>query len=242
MSVLIEISGLFAAYDGIMALEGVNVVVDKGEIVSVIGANGAGKSTLLRTMAGIVKPQSGAILFKDRNITKERPDRIVRLGICLVPEGRHIFPNLTVKENLEVGSHAVKGRALKSHLFEMVLATFPRLKERLGQHGGTLSGGEQQMLALGRALMGNPELLLLDEPSMGLSPLFTKEIFSLVRTINADKGISILLVEQNANMALDSSSRAYVLETGRVIMEGPSPDVKKSPAVVEAYLGFELLE
>jgi branched-chain amino acid transport system ATP-binding protein len=240
--VLIQVTDLSVAYDGIMALEGVSVTVGKGEVVSIIGANGAGKSTLLRTLAGITRPQSGEILFKEKSIVKERPDRIVRLGICLVPEGRHIFPNLTVKENLEVGGHAIKGRELKNRLFDMVLGTFPRLKERLGQHGGTLSGGEQQMLALGRALMGNPELLLLDEPSMGLSPLFTQEIFSLVRTINTDKGISVLLVEQNAHMALDHSNRAYVLETGRVIMEGPSKDIKNSPAVVEAYLGFELLE
>ncbi len=239
---LMQVSDLRVAYDGITALEGVTIGVNQGEIVSIIGANGAGKSTLLRTVAGVLRPQSGSILFKGKNIAKERPDRIVRLGVSLVPEGRQIFPNLSVRENLEVGGHTVRGRALKSRLFEMVLATFPRLKERLGQHGGTLSGGEQQMLALGRALMGNPKLLLLDEPSMGLSPLFTKEIFSLVRSINAEEGISILLVEQNAHMALDCSNRAYVLETGRVIMEGPSREVKNSPAVVEAYLGFELIE
>jgi branched-chain amino acid transport system ATP-binding protein len=237
---LMRVSDLRVAYDGIAALDGVTIAVNRGEIVSIVGANGAGKSTLLKTLAGVLKPQSGSIHFRGREIARERPDRIVRLGACLVPEGRHIFPNLTVKENLEVGSHAVRGRALRNRLLEVVLGTFPRLKERLGQHGGTLSGGEQQMLALGRALMGNPALLLLDEPSMGLSPIFTKEIFSLVKKINAEEGISILLVEQNAHMALDCSNRAYVLETGRIIMEGPSQEVKSSPAVVEAYLGLDL--
>jgi branched-chain amino acid transport system ATP-binding protein len=239
---LMEVSNLTVAYDKIRALVGVSISLDKGEIVSIIGANGAGKSTLLRTIAGILRPESGDISFKGVSITRERPDKIVRKGICFVPEGRQIFPNLTVKENLEVGGHAVKGRDLKARLFETATATFPRLKERLGQHGGTLSGGEQQMLALGRALMGNPELLLLDEPSMGLSPLFTKEIFSLIKRINDEEGISILLVEQNANMAMEYSHRTYVLETGRTIMEGPSCDVKKSPAVIDAYLGFELVE
>ncbi len=163
--------------------------------------------------------------------------RIVRLGISMVPEGRQIFPDLTVRENLEVGGHVLKGRHAKQALFEMVLATFPRLRERLHQHAGTLSGGEQQMLALGRALMADPQLLLLDEPSMGLSPIMTREIFSLIKKINDEKGISILLVEQNAHMALDYSGRAYVLETGRIVMEGKSADIKCSPAVVEAYLG-----
>jgi branched-chain amino acid transport system ATP-binding protein len=237
-----EVSNLIVAYDKIRALEGVSISVEKGEIVSIIGANGAGKSTLLRTIAGVLRPESGGISFKGENIVKERPDRIVRRGICLVPEGRQIFPNLTVRENLEVGGHTVKGRDLKAQLFETVTTTFPRLKERLAQHGGTLSGGEQQMLALGRALMGNPELLLLDEPSMGLSPLFTKEIFSLIKRINEEEGISILLVEQNANMAMEYSHRTYVLETGHIIMEGLSCEVKKSPAVVDAYLGLELIE
>jgi branched-chain amino acid transport system ATP-binding protein len=235
---LMRISDLRASYGPVKALDGVTMEVHKGEVVSLIGANGAGKSTLLRTVAGILKPLSGSIEFADRNITRQRPDRIVRLGISMVPEGRQIFPDLTVRENLEVGGHVLKGRHAKQALFEMVLATFPRLRERLHQHAGTLSGGEQQMLALGRALMADPQLLLLDEPSMGLSPIMTGEIFSLIKKINDEKGISILLVEQNAHMALDYSGRAYVLETGRIVMEGKSADIKRDPAVLEAYLGM----
>jgi branched-chain amino acid transport system ATP-binding protein len=236
---LMSISGLSVAYGPIKALDGVSLEVAKGEIVSIIGANGAGKSTMLRTVAGILKPLTGTILFREREITRQRPDRIVRQGICMVPEGRRIFPNLSVKENLELGGHTLRSRELKSTLFDMVLRTFPRIRERLTQHAGTLSGGEQQMLALGRALMGNPDLLLLDEPSMGLSPLITQETFALIRRINEEKGISIVLVEQNAHMALDYSHRAYVLETGRIVLEGPSRSVKCNPAVVDAYLGFE---
>ncbi len=234
---LMRIGDLRVSYGPVTALDGVTLEVHKGEVLSLIGANGAGKSTLLRTVAGILKPLSGSIEFAGRSITRQRPDRIVRLGISMVPEGRQIFPDLTVRENLEVGGHVLKGRHAKQALFEMVLATFPRLRERLHQHAGTLSGGEQQMLALGRALMADPQLLLLDEPSMGLSPIMTREIFSLIKKINDEKGISILLVEQNAHMALDYSGRAYVLETGRIVMEGKSADIKCSPAVVEAYLG-----
>ncbi len=236
---LMYVSNLSVAYDGIRAIDGVSIEVRKGEILSIIGANGAGKSTLLRTVAGIVKPLSGTIVYHGKNIAKERPDRVVRRGICLVPEGRHVFPDLTVKENLEVGGHTLKGKHLKHELLHLVLSTFPKLRERLKQHAGTLSGGEQQMLALGRALMGNPDLLLLDEPSMGLSPLITREIFSLIKTINQEKGISIMLVEQNAHMALDYSHRAYVLDTGRVVIEGTSAQVKCNPHVLEAYLGME---
>ena len=234
---LMRVSGLTVAYGAIRALDGVTMEVHKGEVLSIVGANGAGKSTLLRAVAGLLKPASGTVEFAGREITRLRPDKIVRLGISLVPEGRQIFPNLTVKENLEVGGHALKGRHKKRAIFDMALRTFPRLAERLHQHAGTLSGGEQQMLALGRALMADPALLLLDEPSMGLSPIITREIFSLVGAINKEKGISIVLVEQNAHMALDHSHRAYVLETGRVVMEGPSAAVKCDPAVVSAYLG-----
>jgi branched-chain amino acid transport system ATP-binding protein len=236
---LMRVSHLSVAYGPIKALTDVSIGVDAGEIVSIIGANGAGKSTLLRTIAGILKPLSGTITFKGKEVTRERPDRIVRRGICMVPEGRRIFPDLTVKENLELGAHAVKSRTLRRDLMSTVLDTFPRMQERLKQHAGTLSGGEQQMLALGRALMGNPEILLLDEPSMGLSPLITQETFSFIRKINAEKRISIVLVEQNALMALDYSMRAYVLETGRVVLAGTSEEVRNNPAVVEAYLGFE---
>jgi len=234
-----SISDLSVAYGPIKALDGVSLEVAKGEIVSIIGANGAGKSTMLKAVAGLLKPSKGTILFREREITRQRPDRIVRQGICMVPEGRRIFPNLSVRENLELGGHTLRSRDLKGTLFTMVLDTFPRIRERLAQHAGTLSGGEQQMLALGRALMGNPDLLLLDEPSMGLSPLITQETFTLIKRINEEKGISIILVEQNAHMALDYSHRAYVLETGRIVLEGPSASVKCNPAVVDAYLGFE---
>jgi len=236
---LMRISALSVAYGPIKALDDVHLEVAEGEIVSIIGANGAGKSTMLRTVAGLLKPVAGTILFREKEITRQRPDRIVKQGICMVPEGRRIFPNLSVKENLEVGGHTLKGRDLKSTLLDMVLSTFPRIRERLTQHAGTLSGGEQQMLALGRALMGDPTLLLLDEPSMGLSPLITQETFALIKRINEEKGISIVLVEQNAHMALHYSHRAYVLETGRIVMEGPSGEVRCNPAVVDAYLGLE---
>ena len=237
---LMRISDLHVSYGAIAALDGVTMEVHKGEVLSLIGANGAGKSTLLRAVTGILKPRSGSIEFAGRAIVRQRPDRIVSLGVSMVPEGRQIFPDLTVRENLEVGGHTLRGRGAMQELLEMVLATFPRLRERLHQHAGTLSGGEQQMLALGRALMADPQLLLLDEPSMGLSPIMTREIFSLIKKINEEKGISILLVEQNAHMALDYSSRAYVLETGRIVMEGKSADIKCDPGVVEAYLGIEV--
>ncbi|MGD0230557.1 MAG: ABC transporter ATP-binding protein [Syntrophorhabdales bacterium] len=240
---LMRISDLHVAYGAISALDGITMEMRKGEILSIIGANGAGKSTLLRTVTGILRPVSGEIEFAGRSITRRRPDRIVRLGISMVPEGRQIFPDLTVRENLEVGGHVLRGRRARHVRLGMVLHTFPRLKERLRQSAGTLSGGEQQMLALGRALMANPDLLLLDEPSMGLSPIITREIFSLIETINKEEGISIMLVEQNAHMALDCSNRAYVLETGRIVMEGSSADIKRSPVIVEAYLGgFEAME
>ena len=236
---LMDISNLDVRYGTIRALHGISLEVHEGEILSIIGANGAGKTTLLKTVTGLLKAETGDIRYQGRSIIRERPDRLVQMGICLVPEGRRIFPDLSVKENLELGAYTVIKRHLRQELFDLALHTFPRLKERLAQPGGTLSGGEQQMLAVGRALMANPRLLLLDEPSMGLSPLMTKEIFSLIRTINTQKGISMMLVEQNAHMALEHSHRTYVLETGRVVLEGPSSRVKCDPAVIEAYLGFE---
>jgi branched-chain amino acid transport system ATP-binding protein len=234
---LMEIRDLRVNYGAINALAGVSIHIEAGEIISVIGANGAGKSTLLKTVTGIVKPAAGTIDLEGRSIQGVRPDRIVKLGITMVPEGRRVFPDLTVKENLELGGYTLAGGELKRGLFDLVLSTFPRLKERLKQHAGTLSGGEQQMLAMGRALMGNPRLLLLDEPSMGLSPIITREIFSLIRLINTEKGISIVLVEQNAHMALEHSQRTYVLENGRIVMEGSSSDIKRDRNVIEAYLG-----
>jgi branched-chain amino acid transport system ATP-binding protein len=239
---LMHISHLCVRYGSLRALHGISLEVNEGEILSIIGANGAGKTTLLKTVSGLLRPESGDISYRGKNINKERPDRLVQMGICMVPEGRRVFPNLSVKENLELGAYTVSRRRLRQQLLDLTLHTFPKLKERLSQHAGTLSGGEQQMLAVGRALMGNPQLLLLDEPSMGLSPIITKEIFSLIRNINAEKNISMILVEQNAHVALEHSHRTYVLETGRVVMEGLSDVVKCDPAVVEAYLGLESLE
>jgi branched-chain amino acid transport system ATP-binding protein len=239
---LMSISGLNVSYGAIRAIHGVSLEVHEGEILSIIGANGAGKTTLLKTITGLLRPESGEIEYRGKSISRERPDRLVQMGICMVPEGRRVFPDLTVKENLELGGYSVKSRQMREELFNLSLQTFPRLRERLTQHAGTLSGGEQQMLAVGRALMANPRLLLLDEPSMGLSPIITKEIFSLIRTINREKRISMMLVEQNAHMALEHSHRTYVLETGKVVMEGISSQVKCDPAVVEAYFGFESLE
>jgi branched-chain amino acid transport system ATP-binding protein len=236
---LMHISHLFVRYGSIRALHDVSLEANEGEILSIIGANGAGKTTLLKAISGLLRPESGDINYRGRNVNKERPDRRVRMGICTVPEGRRVFPNLSVRENLELGAYSLNRRHLRQQLFDLTLHTFPKLRERLSQHAGTLSGGEQQMLAVGRALMGNPQLLLLDEPSMGLSPIITKEIFSLIRTINTEKGISMILVEQNAHIALQHSHRTYVLETGRVVMEGQSDVVKCDPAVIDAYLGFD---
>ncbi|MDR2019070.1 MAG: ABC transporter ATP-binding protein [Syntrophobacterales bacterium] len=234
---MMETRNLRVNYGTINALDDIGIHIDAGEIISVIGANGAGKSTLLKTLTGLVKPVSGVIEVEGAPIQGMRPDRIVKLGITMVPEGRRIFPDLTVRENLELGGYTLRTGALKREIFELALSTFPRLKERLKQHAGTLSGGEQQMLAMGRALMGNPRLLLLDEPSMGLSPIITREIFSLIRFINSEKGISIILVEQNAHIALEHSRRTYVLENGRIAMEGISADIKCDKNVIEAYLG-----
>jgi branched-chain amino acid transport system ATP-binding protein len=235
---LMSIANLKVAYGSIRALHGISLDVREGEILSIIGANGAGKSSLLKTITGLIRTESGDIQYQGRSITREKPERLVKMGIALVPEGRRIFPDLTVRENLEVGAYTVSRRQRQEFL-SLVLQTFPRLKERLAQPAGTLSGGEQQMLAVGRALMSNPRLLLLDEPSMGLSPIITQEIFSLIKKINSEKGISIILVEQNAHLALEHSHRAYVLETGRVTMGGPSSQIKSDTAVIEAYLGLE---
>jgi branched-chain amino acid transport system ATP-binding protein len=234
---LMKIEGLTVTYGAIRALDNVALEVMPGEILSVIGANGAGKSTLLKTITGIIKPVAGMIMFNGMAIQGVRPDKVVKLGITMVPEGRRIFPDLTVRENLELGGYAISDHALKKELFNLIMTTFPRIEERLKQHAGTLSGGEQQMLAMGRALMGNPKLLLLDEPSMGLSPIITREIFSLIRLINKEKGISMILVEQNAHMALEHSERTYVLENGRVTMQGPSIEIKSNARIIEAYLG-----
>ncbi len=234
---LLSVNGLSVSYGIIGALDGVNIEVRRGEILSIIGANGAGKSTLLKSITGLVRPASGAIDFEGKGITRLRTDAIVRMGVTMVPEGRRIFPDLTVKENLELGGFCVRDREIRRHLFDLIVTTFPRLRERMKQHAGTLSGGEQQMLAMGRALMSHPKLLLLDEPSMGLSPIITREIFSLITRINSEENISIMLVEQNAHMALEHSHRSCVLENGRITLEGRSDEIKHDPRIVEAYLG-----
>jgi len=233
---LLEVKDLNVYYGAIHALQGISFHVEKGEIVTLIGANGAGKSTTLNTISGLVRARSGNIKFEEQEITTTPPYEIVSRGIVQVPEGRKIFAPLTVQENLDMGAFSRNDRAAIEQSMERVFKSFPRLKERLDQYGGTLSGGEQQMLAIGRGLMTNPELLLLDEPSMGLAPVLIEEIFRIIQEINA-QGTSILLVEQNAQMALSVASRAYVLETGRIVIKGAAREVADNPEVKVAYLG-----
>lgn len=234
MGDILRIENLKVNYGGIEAVKGIDVHVAEGEIVTLIGANGAGKSTTLRTISGLVKPREGRILFQDEEITGHDPSQIVGKGITMVPEGRRIFPDMTVKENLRIGAYLRSDDLTKD--YEEVYALFPRLKEREWQAGGTLSGGEQQMLAVGRALMARPKLMMLDEPSLGLAPLVVKDIFEIIKRINA-QGVTILLIEQNANMALQIAHHAYVLETGRVTMEGTGAELLKDERIREAYLG-----
>ena len=234
---LLEVHDLNVYYGAIHALQGINFHLDQGEIVTLIGANGAGKSTTLRTISGLLRPRTGLILFKGQDITVVAPEQIVRMGISQVPEGRKIFAPLTVKENLMMGAYTRSDKAEIQQSMEQVFTSFPRLKERLNQLGGTLSGGEQQMLATARGLMSRPTVLLLDEPSMGLSPILTEEIFRIIKVINS-QGTSILLVEQNAQMALSIANRAYVLETGRIVLEGDAREVADNPQVRSAYLGI----
>jgi branched-chain amino acid transport system ATP-binding protein len=234
--VLLEVKDLNVYYGAIHALQGISFTVNQGEIVTLIGANGAGKSTTLRTISGLLRPRRGTVVFKDEDITMMPAEQIVRRGVVHVPEGRKIFAPLTVRENLDMGAYTRTDPTEIQQSLERVFASFPRLKERINQLGGTLSGGEQQMLATGRGLMSRPTLLLLDEPSMGLSPIMVEEIFRIIQEINS-QGVSILLVEQNALMALQIASRAYVLETGRIILEGSGKELRESPRVKEAYLG-----
>ena len=236
MSALLEVNDLHVFYGAIHALQGVSFSLDEGEIVTLIGANGAGKSTTLKTISGLLRPRQGSIRYQDTDLTKVSAPRIVSLGISQVPEGRKVFAPLTVRENLEMGAYSRNNAAEIARSMERVFASFPRLKERINQPSGTLSGGEQQMLAMGRGLMSNPKLLLLDEPSMGLSPLLVEEIFRIIEEINKT-GTSILLVEQNAAMALSIAHRAYVLETGSVALEGPARELLENPRVKAAYLG-----
>ena len=233
---LLDVQDLNVYYGAIHALQGISFTLNEGEIVTLIGANGAGKSTTLRTISGLLRPLSGHVTFKSQEITTTPAEQIVRMGVSHVPEGRKIFAPLTVEENLEMGAYTRKDKDEIAQSMERVFQSFPRLKERLTQLGGTLSGGEQQMLAVGRALMARPSLLLLDEPSMGLSPILVEEIFKIIKEIN-QQGTSILLVEQNAFMALQVAHRAYVLETGRIVLNGTAAELREHPKVRAAYLG-----
>jgi branched-chain amino acid transport system ATP-binding protein len=234
---LLEVENLNVYYGAIHALQGVSFNVEEGEIVTLIGANGAGKSTTLRTISGLLRSRGGHVKFKGMDITMMPAQEIVRLGASHVPEGRKIFAPLTVKENLMMGAFTRKDPDEIQRSMDRVFSSFPRLKERIGQLGGTLSGGEQQMLATGRGMMSRPTLLMMDEPSMGLSPILVEEIFSIIKEINA-QGTSILLVEQNASMALSISHRAYVLETGRIVLSGTAKEIAENPQVKTAYLGI----
>ena len=233
---MLKVENLKVSYGAINALKGVDFFLDEGEIVALIGANGAGKSTILNTISGILHPDSGKILYKEEDLTQKSTSQIVDFGIVQVPEGRKIFTRMTVYENLEMGAYAIKEVDRVKNNLSRVFDIFPRLKERQKQMGGTLSGGEQQMLAIGRALMADPHLLLMDEPSMGLAPMLVEQIFEVIFDINRE-GVSILLVEQNANMALSIADRAYVLETGKVALSGNAEDLMKNKLVKESYLG-----
>ena len=234
MSELLKIQGLKVNYGGIEAVKGIDLAVEEGQIVTLIGANGAGKSTTLRTISGLVKARGGTITFAGEDITGLDPTSIVKKGITMAPEGRRIFPDMTVKENLRMGAYLRKDDL--SADYELVYDLFPRLKEREWQLGGTLSGGEQQMLAVGRALMAKPKLMMMDEPSLGLAPLVVKGIFDIIQKIN-QQGVTILLIEQNANMALQAAHTAYVLETGRITMTGTGAELLANEKIKEAYLG-----
>lgn len=233
---MLKIKDLHVHYGAIHAIKGVSLEVQDGEIVSLIGANGAGKTTILHTISGLTKATSGEITYNGVNLRNTAPQKIISLGMAHVPEGRHVFSRMTVMENLRMGAFSLNDNELVKQNIEMVFKSFPRLKERAWQVAGTLSGGEQQMLATGRALMANPKILLMDEPSMGLSPILVKEIFHIITTLH-EKGITILLVEQNAKVALSISSRAYVLETGSIAMSGTAADLMEDDRVRKAYLG-----
>jgi len=233
---LLEVTDLHTFYGNIEALKGISLKVDEGEVVTLIGSNGAGKSTTLRSISGITPPREGSVKFNGTEIGEVPPQEIVQMGISQSPEGRHIFPRMTVRENLELGAYLRKDRSEIQKDMERVYGLFPRLKERERQKGGTMSGGEQQMLAIGRALMASPKLLLLDEPSMGIAPILVERIYETIAEINR-QGTTILLVEQNANYALDVSKRGYVLETGTVALEDASANLRTNPEVQKAYLG-----
>ena len=233
---MLKVEDLHVYYDAIHAIKGVTFEVGEGEIVTLIGANGAGKTTTLHAISGLLKPKSGSITFMGQNLLTTKPHMIVRSGLAQVPEGRRVFSELTVQENLEMGAYIRKDKAGVAADYDMVFERLPRLKERRKQLAGTLSGGEQQMLAIGRALMARPKMMLLDEPSMGLSPILVQEIFSIIKEVN-DTGVTILLVEQNAKMALNIANRAYVLETGSIVMSGDASVLANDDKVKKAYLG-----
>jgi branched-chain amino acid transport system ATP-binding protein len=233
---VLAVSKLRAGYGTTEILRGIDLTVEEGEIVAVLGSNGAGKSTLNLTISGIIRPWSGSIRFADANVEREKPTAIVARGLIHVPEGRRIFPNMTVRENLDLGSYR-RGRARRDGNRNRVFATFPRLAERHRQRAGTLSGGEQQMLAIGRGLMAEPRLLILDEPSLGLSPLLVEELFALIRRINA-QGIALLLVEQNVVQSLQVAQRAYVLDNGAFVLHGKAAQIRHDPDLKRAYLGM----
>jgi branched-chain amino acid transport system ATP-binding protein len=235
---LLELNDVHTYYGNIHALKGISLTVDKGEIVTLIGSNGAGKSTTLRTISGITPPRQGKVVLDGQRIDQIPAHKIVNLGVLQSPEGRRIFPRLTVRENLEMGAFTRTDKAEIAADMEKVFGLFPRLKERVAQYGGTLSGGEQQMLAIGRALMGRPKVLLLDEPSMGLAPVLVEQIFSIIKDINA-QGTTILLVEQNALMALGIAHRGYVLQTGQIVLADSAVGLSENETVQKAYLGME---
>jgi branched-chain amino acid transport system ATP-binding protein len=233
---MLEVRALHAGYGALRILRGIDMQITEGEIVAVLGANGVGKTTLNNALCGLIAPAGGHIAWLGEEIAGASAMRIVASGLIQVPEGRRIFPNLTVRENLELGSYR-RGKGNRSRNLERVLAWFPRLSERLGQHAGTLSGGEQQMLATGRGLMGEPKLLILDEPSLGLSPLMVEEMFALIKRINSE-GVTVLLVEQNVVQSLDIAHRAYVMENGVFALSGPARDLLNDPRLKQAYLGL----
>lgn len=234
---MLSVTDLHVSYGSISALSGVSLTVNQGAIVTLIGGNGAGKTTTLRTLSGLLRPHQGVVSFAGEDITRLPPHEIVARGLCHVPEGRMIFSNLTVDENLSMGAYLQKDRASIAKNRDYVFGIFPRLKERLRQTAGTLSGGEQQMLAIGRALMSNPKFLMLDEPSLGIAPRLVTTIFEKIVEVNRDRGITILLVEQNANLALEVSTHAYVLETGRIALDGESKILRTDPRLKAVYLG-----
>jgi branched-chain amino acid transport system ATP-binding protein len=234
---VLEVVDLHVHYGNVAAVAGVSVTVGEGEIVAIIGPNGAGKTTTLRALSGLVRPSAGRVVFRGTDVSRWRAHRIVALGLSHAPEGRRLFPQMTVLENLRMGAYRRRDRAAIERSLESVLARFPRLRERRGQLAGTLSGGEQQMLTIGRALMSDPALLVLDEPSFGLAPMIVREIGAIVGAINRDRNVAVLLVEQNARMALGVAARAYVMETGKIVLSGPSATLRESPHVKAAYLG-----